>query len=159
MLSVFNIYRPSLSSRSSKPLCLFSGPGRRDGGSVRNVARGRVRPGRARWASADDVSCGCRRRERKRGVATCECGWKKGLPGDYRYWTRSRTGSLRRGGPRSSDSKPGRRKTSAISESEIADGERTAKSAVRSRERSTAIFFAIYFLKRYWSIAGMSLVA
>ena len=54
------------------------------------------------------------------------------IPGGYRYRTRSRTGSLRRGRPRSSGSEP-RGRRSAISELE------TAKSVARSRQSSTAI--------------------
>jgi len=54
------------------------------------------------------------------------------IPGGYRYRTRSWTGSLRRGRPRSSGSEPRGRK-SAISELE------TAKSVARSRQSSTAI--------------------
>jgi len=44
-------------------------------------------------------SCGCRRRERKRGVANAEGrrAYAKWLPV---YRTRSRTGSLGRGGPK-----------------------------------------------------------
>jgi len=83
-----------------------------------------------------------RERERKKcGIAIVDgrkayaaCRW---LPARYR--TRSRTCSLGRGGPRPSGNEPRGRKTSAMSESEAADGERTAKSAARSRERSTEI--------------------
>ena len=76
----------------------------------------------------------------ERGSAGSLERMEEGLtPGGYRCRTRSRTGSLRCGGPRPSDSQPGRRRTDAISESEVADGERTARSAARSRGRSTAI--------------------
>ena len=53
-------------------------------------------------------------------------------PGGYRYRTRSRTGSLRRGRPRSSSSEPRGRK-SVISELEA------AKSVARLRQSSTEI--------------------
>jgi len=76
----------------------------------------------------------------ERGSAGSRVRMEEGLtPGGYRYRTKSRTGSLGRGGPRPSGSEPRGRKTSTISESEVADGERTVKSAARSRERSTAI--------------------
>jgi len=56
-------------------------------------------------------------------------------PGGYRYRTRSRTGSLWRGRPRSSGSEP-RGRRSAISELE------TMKSVARSRQSSTAILLS-----------------
>ena len=64
--------------------------------------------------------------------------------GCYRARSRSRTGSLGRGGPRPPGSEARGRKTSAISESEAADGERTAKSAARSREWSTSIIAIVH---------------
>jgi len=70
----------------------------------------------------------------ERGSMGLRMRMEEGLtrPGGYRYRTRSRTGSLRCGRPRSSGSEP-RGRNSAISESE------TAKSVARMRQSSTAI--------------------
>jgi len=77
----------------------------------------------------------------ERGSVGLRMRMEEGLtrPGGYRYPTRSRTGSLRRGRPRSSGSEPRGRK-SVISESE------TAKSVARSRKSSTAIILGRFFL-------------
>ena len=69
----------------------------------------------------------------ERGSVGLRMRMEEGLtPGGYRYRTRSRTGSLRRGRPRSSGSEP-RGRRSAISELE------TTKSVARPRKSSTAI--------------------
>jgi len=91
----------------------------------------------------------------ERGSAGLRMRNEEGLtPGGYRYRNRSRTSSFGCGRPRSSGSELRGRKTSAISESGAADGERTAKSTARPRGRSIAISILYRMSKirisQYW---------